>query len=87
MLYVNVLCALIKKRQATSSVEDKTTSCPPKKTRMILDHILDQISFADRHLSFPDTGSLTAIQPRNPAAFRRLLVVLEDTHTPGLFPA
>ena len=75
MLTVKVLCA-IKKRQETSSVEDKKISSRPKQTRVSMDQIVDQISYAERHVTFPDTSSLAAKQPRNPAAFRRLFIVL-----------
>ena len=74
------LCALIKKHQEIGSIELETISGRPDNTTLRQEQILVLTSFADRHLTFPDTGSLAAIQTRNPAAFGRLLIVLEGTH-------
>ena len=80
-LDVNVLYALVKKLPETGSVEDKSSSGRPKNKTMTLDRILVQTSLADVHLTSLDTGSSAAVQPRNHAAFRRHLAVLQDPDT------
>ena len=75
-LTLKTVCALIKTLPETGPVEDKSGNGRPEKTTIRL--VLVHTSLVDHHLTPPYTGTFAAVQPRNPSAFRRLLIVLGD---------